>query len=42
VVLAGHVGKSLRTVFPGQNLITHLFTRSQGRSGFPGGLEGIV
>jgi hypothetical protein len=23
VVLPGHVGKALRTVFPGQNLITH-------------------
>ncbi len=23
VVLAGHVGKALRTIFPGQNLITH-------------------
>ena len=24
VVLAGHVGKALRTIFPGQNLITHV------------------
>ena len=28
VVLAGHVGKALRTVFPGQNLITHCDVRS--------------
>jgi hypothetical protein len=28
VILAGHVGKALRTIFPGQNLITHCETRS--------------
>jgi hypothetical protein len=30
VVLAGHVGKALRPVFSGQNLVTHANTRSFG------------
>ena len=28
VVLAGHVGKALRTIFSGQNLVTHAILRS--------------
>ena len=36
VVLAGDVGKALRTVFSGQNLVTHGWTRSFGLPRFSG------
>ena len=42
VILTRYVGKALRTVFSGQNLITHECTRSFGLPGFPGGLDAIV
>ena len=42
VVLAGHVGKALRTIFSGQNLITHGCTRSFGTRLHEGCLGGIV
>jgi hypothetical protein len=35
VILAGYVGEALRTVFPGQNLITHACARSLGLPWFP-------
>ena len=42
VVLPGYVGKTLRAVFAGQNLITHGWTRSFSLPGFSDGLVGIV
>jgi hypothetical protein len=35
VVLAYHVGEALWTVLPGQNLITHCWTRSRGPPEIP-------
>jgi hypothetical protein len=39
MVLAGHVGKALRTIFSGQNLVTHACTFSFDSRRFPTSLE---